>query len=44
MPTLKGWMSTPRGSLAFLSSASVSGILVRVDRNMSLLGEEGDKK
>ena len=33
--SLKGWMSTPSGSRAFFSSASVSGILVSVARKMS---------
>ena len=35
--SLKGWMRTPSGSRAFFSSASVSGIRVRVERNISLL-------
>lgn len=36
--SLKGWMSTPKGSLDLSSSAFVSGIFVRVQRK--ILGEQ----
>ena len=35
--SLKGWMRTPSGNLAFFNKASVSGILVKVDRKISEL-------